>query len=69
MNRVGQRKKRRGTRHTVPRLFSFAFGRVLDRLGGCLRGHFDVEHSTLQLEPAGHAVSEQLACEVPDDSR
>ena len=44
-------------------------GRVLDRLGECLRGHFDVEHSTLQLEPAGHAASEQLACEVPDDAR
>lgn len=44
-------------------------GPVLDRLGGCLRGHFDVEHSTLQLEPAGHAASERLACEVPDDGR
>jgi cobalt-zinc-cadmium efflux system protein len=27
---------------------------VLDRLGECLRGHFDVEHSTFQLEPPGH---------------
>lgn len=27
---------------------------VLDRLGDCLAGHFDVEHSTFQLEPAGH---------------
>ena len=44
-------------------------GRVLDRLGECLRGHFDVEHSTLQLEPAGHADSEQLACDAPDDVR
>ncbi|ACQ81738.1 cation diffusion facilitator family transporter [Beutenbergia cavernae DSM 12333] len=27
---------------------------VLDELQHCLRGHFDVEHSTLQLEPATH---------------
>jgi cobalt-zinc-cadmium efflux system protein len=27
---------------------------VLDRLGECLRGHFDIEHSTFQLEPPGH---------------
>jgi cobalt-zinc-cadmium efflux system protein len=31
---------------------------MLDRLGECLRGHFDVEHSTFQLEPAGHAEHE-----------
>ncbi|MDP9867842.1 MULTISPECIES: cation diffusion facilitator family transporter [Streptosporangium] len=35
-----------------------AFGQVLDRLHECLAGHFDVEHSTLQLEPAGHAGHE-----------
>jgi len=29
-------------------------GRVLDHLQGCLSGHFDVEHSTLQLEAIGH---------------
>ncbi|GAA3725931.1 cation diffusion facilitator family transporter [Salinactinospora qingdaonensis] len=29
-------------------------GRMLDELHMCLSGHFDVEHSTLQLEPAGH---------------
>jgi cobalt-zinc-cadmium efflux system protein len=29
-------------------------GRVLDHLQGCLVGHFDVEHSTLQLEAIGH---------------
>jgi cobalt-zinc-cadmium efflux system protein len=29
-------------------------GRVLDRLGECLSGHFDVEHCTFQVEPAGH---------------
>ena len=37
-------------------------GPVLDRLGQCLVGHFDVEHSTLQLEPAGHADHEKLRC-------
>jgi cobalt-zinc-cadmium efflux system protein len=33
-------------------------GRMLDRLQDCLRGHFDVEHSTFQLEPVGHADHE-----------
>jgi cobalt-zinc-cadmium efflux system protein len=33
-------------------------GDVLDRLGGCLAGHFDVAHSTFQLEPAGHVEHE-----------
>jgi cobalt-zinc-cadmium efflux system protein len=32
---------------------------MLDRLQECLRGHFDVEHSTFQLEPAGHADHER----------
>lgn len=32
--------------------------RILDELQGCLVGHFDVEHSTFQLEPAGHAQHE-----------
>lgn len=31
---------------------------MLDKLQDCLRGHFDVEHSTFQLEPAGHAEHE-----------
>jgi cobalt-zinc-cadmium efflux system protein len=31
---------------------------VLDELQACLVGHFDVEHSTFQLEPAGHAGHE-----------
>jgi cobalt-zinc-cadmium efflux system protein len=31
---------------------------VLDELQGCLAGHFDVEHSTFQLEPASHADHE-----------
>ena len=36
-------------------------GAMLDRLGECLRGHFDVEHSTFQLEPAEHAEREEPA--------
>ena len=32
--------------------------RLLDQLQGCLVGHFDVEHSTFQLEPAGHNLHE-----------
>jgi cobalt-zinc-cadmium efflux system protein len=32
--------------------------RMLDELQSCLTGHFDVEHSTFQLEPAGHATHE-----------
>ena len=31
---------------------------VLDRLGECLTGHFDVEHCTFQLEPVGHQAHE-----------
>jgi cobalt-zinc-cadmium efflux system protein len=31
---------------------------LLDALQSCLAGHFDVEHSTFQLEPAGHADHE-----------
>jgi cobalt-zinc-cadmium efflux system protein len=30
-------------------------GDILTRLQGCLAEHFDVEHSTFQLEPAGHS--------------
>jgi cobalt-zinc-cadmium efflux system protein len=36
-----------------------ATGRMLDELGGCLTEHFDVEHSTFQLEPAAHAAHEE----------
>ena len=32
--------------------------RLLDELQDCLVGHFDVEHSTFQLEPAGHTQHE-----------
>ena len=31
---------------------------LLDALQKCLSGHFDVEHSTFQVEPAAHAKRE-----------
>lgn len=34
-------------------------GALLDELGGCLSEHFDVAHSTIQLEPGGRAEQEQ----------
>ncbi|TFC83190.1 cation transporter [Cryobacterium sp. TMT1-21] len=33
-------------------------GALLDALSSCLAEHFDVDHSTFQLEPAGHAEHE-----------
>jgi cobalt-zinc-cadmium efflux system protein len=36
---------------------------ILDHLQRCLAGHFDVEHSTFQLEPAGHRDHEGSAHE------
>lgn len=33
---------------------------ILDRLAECLMGHFDMEHSTFQLEPATHADHEAV---------
>lgn len=36
-------------------------GEMLESLGECLHGHFDVEHSTFQLEPAGHSEREEPA--------
>ncbi len=35
--------------------------RLLDQLQQCLAGHFDVEHSTVQFEPASHAAHEHAA--------
>lgn len=32
---------------------------VLDQVQDCLHGHFDVEHSTFQIEPVGHAAHER----------
>jgi len=34
---------------------------LLDELQQCLAGHFDVEHSTFQFEPLGHAAHEHAA--------
>lgn len=34
-------------------------GALLEKLSACLAGHFDVAHSTFQLEPAGHAECEE----------
>jgi hypothetical protein len=38
---------------------------MLDALQHCLRGHFDVSHSTFQLEPAGHADHESVCAQQP----
>jgi len=49
------------TAHVVvePSVFSSGkTGDLLDELSGCLSKHFDVEHSTFQLEPAEHAAHE-----------
>jgi cobalt-zinc-cadmium efflux system protein len=48
--------------HVVVDSDTFAAGRtgsLLDRLGECLSDHFDVAHSTFQLEPAEHAAHEE----------
>jgi cobalt-zinc-cadmium efflux system protein len=42
-----------------PEVFDGQCFTMLDRLQDCLRGHFDIEHSTFQLEPAGHAAHER----------
>ncbi|HVW81353.1 MAG TPA: cation diffusion facilitator family transporter [Mycobacteriales bacterium] len=47
--------------HVVINDDCFTSGRapaLLDELQACLAGHFDVEHSTFQLEPAGHSDHE-----------
>lgn len=47
--------------HVVVEDHCFVDGHVpqlLDQLQACLHGHFDVEHSTFQLEPAGHSAHE-----------
>ncbi|MGH9077100.1 MAG: cation diffusion facilitator family transporter [Acidimicrobiales bacterium] len=47
--------------HVVVDDHCFASGhapQILDILQACLGDHFDVEHSTFQLEPAGHAAHE-----------
>lgn len=47
--------------HVVVRdadLANLGGARILDRLGECLAGHFDVEHCTFQLEPSSHGEHE-----------
>ena len=47
--------------HVVVDAGCFADGhapQILDQIQECLSGHFDVEHSTFQLEPPGHAQHE-----------
>lgn len=49
------------TAHVVVEAAVFAeqrTGEMLDTLSECLAGHFDVDHSTFQLEPAKHAGHE-----------
>jgi cobalt-zinc-cadmium efflux system protein len=48
------------TAHIVvePRVLAADTGPLLDELSGCLAVHFDVAHSTFQLEPAEHAEHE-----------
>jgi cobalt-zinc-cadmium efflux system protein len=40
-------------------LASGGAGALLEALGTCLSGHFDVDHSTFQLEPADHAQHQE----------
>ncbi|MEZ3161798.1 cation diffusion facilitator family transporter [Microbacterium sp. BWT-B31] len=52
------------TAHVVVDAAALADGRasgILTRLQSCLSNHFDVEHSTFQLEPAGHVEHEAHA--------
>ena len=44
------------TAHVVvePGVLAGGSAALLSRLQGCLSEHFDVEHSTFQMEPAGH---------------
>ena len=47
--------------HVVIRDCCFTEGhapRIVDQVQQCVAGHFDVEHSTFQLEPASHAAHE-----------
>lgn len=37
------------------------FCRALDEMQACLRGHFDVAHSTFQLEPSSHDDHDEVA--------
>lgn len=43
-------------------LDAVGYEKMLHDLQGCLGVHFDVEHCTFQLEPAGHAAHEARLC-------
>jgi cobalt-zinc-cadmium efflux system protein len=43
-------------------LEAVGYEKMLHDLQGCLGRHFDVEHCTFQLEPAGHAAHEARLC-------
>ncbi|WNI18670.1 cation diffusion facilitator family transporter [Actinacidiphila sp. ITFR-21] len=43
-------------------LETVGYEKMLHELQGCLGTHFDVEHCTFQLEPAGHAEHEARLC-------
>ncbi|WP_345283873.1 cation diffusion facilitator family transporter [Streptomyces gulbargensis] len=43
-------------------LDSVGHEKLLHELQGCVGSHFDVEHCTFQLEPAGHAAHEAKLC-------
>jgi cobalt-zinc-cadmium efflux system protein len=46
----------------VPEAFApEAYHTLLDRLRDCLHGHFDVTHSTFQVEPMGHTDPDEAA--------
>lgn len=47
---------------TQDALDSVGHEKMLHDLQGCLGSHFDVEHCTFQLEPAGHAEHEARLC-------
>ena len=40
-------------------------GGVLDELSACVADHFDVDHTTFQVEPATHREHEHLGEEHP----
>jgi cobalt-zinc-cadmium efflux system protein len=51
------------TAHVVVRPDRFnpeAYHQLLDQMADCLEGHFDLTHSTFQLEPAEHTESPEL---------
>lgn len=47
---------------TEPALGERGYEKILHDLQQCLGDHFDVEHCTFQLEPAGHAEHEARLC-------